>query len=200
MRHIEESSDIQLVNNIKLNNNTEKSLEVLIARHSGLCVDIISNTMSSKCHTNLKLELINERDYSIYQAALKYDENKGTKFSTYLGNEVKWKCLNAYNKSKKNRTIPVEEGLIDYFSHCTENAPIEKDDGVFNLIIHKASKHPDKRVGKIFHLRYVVGQNNSVMPWKHISKNIGMSIQGCINIHNLIIKNMKHRIKKEINE
>lgn len=200
MKDLKESSDIELVSNIKLNNNTEKSLKILIDRHSGLCVDIINNTMSSRCHTNLKLELINERDYSIYQAALKYDKNKGTKFSTHLGNEIKWKCLNAYNKSKRNKTIPVEGDLIDYFSHCTKDIPVEKDDGIFNLIIQKASKHPDKRVGKIFHLRYVVGQNNSVMPWKNISKDIGMSIQGCINIHNLIIKNMKHRIRKEINE
>lgn len=200
MKDFKQYTDLELVNNVKLNISTEKSLSTLIDRHSALCIDIINNTMSSTYHSNLKLELINEKDYNIYQAILKYDENKGTKFSTHLGNEIKWKCLNTYNRSQKNKTIPVEEGLIDYFSYCTKDQHEDQDDGVFNLIIQKAKKHPDKRVGKIFHLRYVVGQNNSVMPWKHISKNIGMSIQGCINIHNSIIKNMKHRIKKEINE
>lgn len=199
MNDIKETQDEDLVLNIQKNKNSEKSLKILIDRHSALCVSMINNILQSPNYKNLRSELINDKDYNIYQASLKYDPSKGAKFSTYLGNEIKWKCLNAYNKSNKRKQIPVEESLIDYFSFYA-NEKNEDNDNLFDFIIKKAKSHPDQRVGKIFHLRYVVGKNNSVMPWKNISQDIGMSIQGCINIHNSIIKNIKTNIGNKINE
>ena len=197
MKNLSLMEDEVLVDNIKHNKNLEKCLSILINRHSGLCVEMVNSIMCSGNQLTQRQEMINEKDYHIYQAALKFDPSKLAKFSTYLGNEIKWKCLNIYNKNKKRQTVPIEENLINYNKI---NEEPNYDSNIFNLIIEKAKKHPDKRVGKIFHLRYVVGKNNSVMPWKNIGKDLGMSIQGCINIHNSIIKNMKQRIKKEIYE
>jgi len=193
-----EKTDEEIISSIKNNKNVSSSLKTLIDRHSGICVSIINSYIPNNFNNGIKQEIIKEKDYQIYQAALKFDSKKNTKFSTYLGLEVKWKCLNIYNKTKKQKTTAVESELIDHFNYfAQENQASIWDGDVFNFIIKKAETHPDKRVGKIFYLRYVVGQNNSVMPWKNVSKEIGMSIQGCINIHNSMIKNFKNNIKKE---
>lgn len=192
-------TDEDLVLSIKKNKSVSSNLDTLIDRHSGICVSIINSYIPNNFNNSIKQELIKEKDYHIYQAALKFDFDKGAKFSTYLGNEIKWKCLNIYNKNKKQKTSSVENDLIEHFNYFTqEPSPSNENEDIFDFIIKKAKKHPDERVGKIFHLRYVVGKNNSVMPWKNISKQIGMSIQGCINIHNSIIKNFKNNINKEI--
>jgi len=201
MIDLQKLSDEEIVGFIQINKYTEKCLKILIDNHSGICIDMINSFLSTNFNETLRREMINEKDYHIYQAALKFDSTKGSKFSTYLANEVKWKCLNAYNKIKRQKTTPVEENLINYFSYYSKD-PNESnlDNDIFSAIIDKTKEHPDKRVERIFHLRYVVGKNNSVMPWKYISKDIGMSIQGCINIHDAIIKNMKFKINKKIYE
>lgn len=192
--------DEALVDNIKKNLDTDKCLDILIDRHSGLCVDMINSYTSNSNSSSLRQELINEKNYQIYTSALKYDPSKNTKFTTYLGNEIKWKCLNIYNKMKKRKTIPVEEDLINYFSYTSQdqkndNTQTDSKKEIFSEIIHAAKQDSDKRVGRIFHLRYIVGKNNSVMPWKNISEDLGMSIQGCINIHDSAIKKIKNRME-----
>jgi len=182
--------DKELILNIKKNKSTDKCLNVLIDRHSGICIDMINSYMSSGYNSSLRQELIDDKDYQIYESALKFDPDKGTKFITYLGNEIKWKCLNMYNKSKKRLHLPVEENLINYFNYLSKEDDVDTSEK-FNEIINKAQSYSDKRIGKIFYLRYVVGKNNSVMPWKNISSNLNMSIQGCINIHNAFIENFK---------
>lgn len=191
-------NDEDLVRGIQDKNNAEKCLSILIDRHSGLCIDMINSYISKNYNDSLRQELINEKDYQIYSTALKFNKNKGSKFSTYLGNEVKWKCLNLYNKNKKRQTVPVEDGIIEYFNYSNKDCEEPKDYDVFKTIICQADSHPDPRVGKIFKLRYVDGKNNSVMPWAMISKKINMSIQGCINIHKSALEQFKHKIKKEI--
>ena len=183
-------NDEELILNIKQNKSTNKCLNVLIGRHSGICIEMINSYMSSGYNSSLRQELIDDKDYQIYESALKFDPNKGAKFSTYLGNEIKWKCLNMYNKNKKRLHVPVEENLINYFSYLSKEDYGDTSER-FNEIINKAQDYSDKRIGKIFYLRYVVGKNNSVMPWKNISADLNMSIQGCINIHNAFIENFK---------
>jgi RNA polymerase sigma factor (sigma-70 family) len=191
------TKDENLVKSIQENEETEKCLEVLINRHSGLCIDMINGYVSRQHNEGLRQELIKEKDYQIYQSALKFNPNKGSKFSTYLGNEIKWKCLNIYNKNKRRKTVQVEEELINYFSYDANSESKYCNKEIFSDIIDQASNHPDPRVGKIFHLRYVEGKENSVMPWKNVSSQIGMSIQGCINIHDMAIKKFGNKIKKE---
>lgn len=189
--------DEKLVELIQQDSNTESCLKVLIDRHSGLCVNLINNYFARSHNQSTHDELMKDKNYQIYSSALKYNPNKGSKFSTYLGNEVKWKCLNLYNKNKKRKTITVEEDLINYFGYShSSNEDLELRDSFKDIIKH-ANLDSDQRVSRIFHLRYVVGKNNNVMPWQKISEDLGMSIQGCINIHDSAIKKIKNKIKKE---
>ena len=186
--------DFQLVENIKENKKTEDSLRELIGRHTGIYLDIVNKYTQNGNLTN-KLDLIDEKDYNIYQAALKYKSDRGTKFPTFLGNETKWICLNKYNKKKKEPQISIDDiREIDILN--TRKEKINKEDlEVFSEAIKFSKKHKDKRVEKIFEMRYITGERNKVMPWKKISEELDMSIQGCINIHNSAVEKFKIELK-----
>ena len=166
----------------------------MIGRHTGIYLDIVNKYTQNGNLTN-KLDLIDEKDYNIYQAALKYKSDRGTKFPTFLGNETKWICLNKYNKKKKEPQISIDDiREIDILS--TKNEKINKEDlEVFSEAIKFSKTHKDKRVEKIFEMRYITGEKNKVMPWKKISKELDMSIQGCINIHNSAVEKFKIELK-----
>ena len=194
LKPVNNLEDFQLVENIKKNKKTEDSLHELIGRHTGIYLDIVNKYTQNGNLTN-KLDLIDEKDYNIYQAALKYKSDRGTKFPTFLGNETKWICLNKYNKKKKEPQISIDDiREIDILS--TKNEKIKKEDfEVFYEAIKFSKEHKDKRVEKIFEMRYITGEKNKVMPWKKISEELDMSIQGCINIHNSAVEKFKIELK-----
>jgi DNA-binding PadR family transcriptional regulator len=59
----------------------------------------------------------------------------------------------------------------------------------------EVEKHPDSRIRKIFSMRYS-GQRK-LTPWRKISKEMNLSIQGCINIHNSALKHISKNIKSK---
>tara|TARA_B100000927_G_C16419702_1_gene450839 strand:+ start:300 stop:887 length:588 start_codon:yes stop_codon:yes gene_type:complete len=184
--------DIELVENIKNEKNVDQCLQKLIDRHTGIYLDIVNKYTHHANNLN-KLDLIDEKDYNIYQTALKYKSDKGTKFPTFLGNETKWICLNKQNKLKKENKISFED-ITEVDLTIEENDKTEVLD-LFKKTIELSKKHEDKRVEKIFEMRYIIGEKNKVMPWKKISKELNMSIQGCINIHNSAIEDFKLELK-----
>jgi len=188
-------SDKELTDNLKLDIDTESSLQELINRHSGIFLDIVTSYVPKNSTTGCRQDLINDLEYHIYNAGLKYDHTKNTKFSTFLGNEAKWACLNQYNKNKKYLITDTDEGRFIYENNLsTPQEPFVDEKmllKIFNIIEH----HPDKRVQKIFQLRYIDPQYNKLTPWKIVSNELKMSIQGCINIHNSAIKVIRKELK-----
>ena len=53
----------------------------------------------------------------------------------------------------------------------------------------------DPRVAKIFDMRYNEGIGNKTLPWNQIAPHVGLSIQGCINVHDMEINNLKRKLK-----
>ena len=190
-------TDYQLIESVK-NQSTasNQNLAEIIDRHSGIFLDIVNSYVPDNSNLIRKTDLIEEKNFYIYQAVLKYDPDRGTKFSTYLGNETKWMCLNLYNKNKKNPHVPYENHMLEknYYLNNSEE-PLDRD--TFNKVMDLAREHNDQRVYTIFHMRYVIGEKNKVMPWQKIALELNMSIQGCINIHNAAINKFKQKLIKE---
>ena len=186
--------DLQLVDNIKKDKKTEDCLQELIGRHTGIYLDIV-NKYTLNGNTTNRLDLIDEKDYNIYQAALKYEGDKGTKFPTFLGNETKWICLNKFNKRKKDPQLSIDDVKESDILHPKKEKIKKEDLEVFSEAIKLSKTHKDKRVEKIFEMRYITGEKNKVMPWKKISEELNMSIQGCINIHNSAVEKFKIELK-----
>tara|TARA_R110000824_G_scaffold268375_1_gene456999 strand:+ start:199 stop:801 length:603 start_codon:yes stop_codon:yes gene_type:complete len=192
-----EHSDLELIDLVKTDKDPSLHLVEIIQRHSGIYLDII-NTYASRDSAFIdRTELIRDKDYYIYQAVVKYDPTRGAKFSTYLGNETKWLCLNIYNKNKRHPTITTEtldlmSPKLELYSDSSKES-LRKDS--LTKVMQLVKAHPDKRVGKIFKMRYIIGKRNKVMPWKNVGKRMNLSIQGCINIHNSAIKSIRETIK-----
>ena len=186
-------SDYTLISNIQ-EENDENSLLEIIDRHSGIFHTMVNQFMSHP-HCSLdKSLLVGEKDSTIYSAALNYDPTRKTKFSTHLANQTKWKCLNILNKKKKNKEFQLDDNS-NYDEPFSDGFLREIDKGeAFSLFNKCLKKEKDERVKKIIDLRYGV-DNNKLTPWRKIAKELDMSIQGCINIHNRFI----NKVKKEGN-
>lgn len=197
MKYTINYSDQDIINNIKDNPySAHNGIQEIIERHSGIYLEIVNNYIPDNLDFVNKNDILEDKNFNIYQAVLKYDPNKGAKFSTYLGNETKWMCLNLYNKNKKKKHTELKLDKIDQdFIYNDQEQTIKKE--LYKNILKLAKNHPDKRVYKIFHMRYEVGKNNKLMSWKDVAKKIKMSIQGCINIHNSAIKKFKQKLIKE---
>jgi len=194
---LKEYSDQELIDMVKEHKtNASSAMTEIINRHSGIFIEIVNHFVPVDSPYCDRKELIEDKKFYIYKALMKYDQNKGTKFSTHLGNEAKWLCLNIYNKNKNKLMLPSSD--IEYDKELVDNPharSIEQES--LNRVIDIIRDYPDERVNKIFTMRYIDGEKNRVMPWKKISKELNMSIQGCINIHNQAIKNIQKKVTRE---
>ena len=104
-------TDKELSDNIKNKKYDNESLKELINRHSNLVIYMINSIMSDKDRIFNKNQILDEKDFFIYKTALKFNDKnkKDAKFSTLLGNEVKWACLNTYNRKKDKPNKQIED-------------------------------------------------------------------------------------------
>jgi len=195
-----EIEDSELISNIQKEVDIEESLEELVNRHSGIYLEMVNNYASPNNPFIDYEELIQDKEYKIYNAAKKYDPDRGAKFSTYLGNETKWMCLNIYNRNKRRPAFQ-----NDFIENMPENNDFNEDtisesikQDLFNKVLSVIKKHPDTRVEKIFEMRYIIGTRNKVMPWRKIGESMNLSIQGCINIHNSAIEHVQDKLIEEL--
>ena len=189
-------TDSALTDLVKSENN-ENALEELISRHSGIYVDMLKK-FGMKCLTNNQVsDIMGDKDYTIYKAALEYDESKA-KFSTHLANKTKYMCLTQKTKNKKNRFCTNLDDII-FCQKDKSSTPDEscKMNDSFSRILKLIDKHKDKRLKTLFHERYFCGKRGKLKPWKDVAKKINLSAQGCINIHDKAIKEFSQKIDNE---
>lgn len=191
--YMENLSDLQLVENIKNEVDVEQSLSELINRHSGIYLDMVNSFLRNCENQSLRDDIINDKDYMIYNSALKYDPEKGTKFSTFLGNEAKWACLNASNKQRKYLEMTDQNFDFEQLRHETNIHKINIQEEILKSFQKELENVTDDRVKKIFEMRY--SGLKKLTPWRKISKKMNLSIQGCINIHNSALKKISKNIK-----
>tara|TARA_R110002020_G_scaffold118549_2_gene270854 strand:+ start:12 stop:620 length:609 start_codon:yes stop_codon:yes gene_type:complete len=184
-------TDLTLINKIK-DCHDEDSLLELINRHSGIYHTMVNYFLSGNQNVGDKTALSEEKNLNIYSSALSYDPNRKTKFSTHLANQTKWKCLNIINKKKRNREVYLDDDKSFIEPSCESFLNQIKKNEVFGMFKSCLKEEPDNRVKKIVDLRYNT-DNNKVRAWRVIAKEMGMSIQGCINIHNKFIQKVKQK-------
>jgi DNA-directed RNA polymerase specialized sigma subunit len=183
-------TDLTLINNIK-ESHDEGSLLELINRHSGIYHSMVNNFLSGSQNVKEKNVLAEEKTLNIYSCALTYDPDRNTKFPTYLANQTKWKCLNIINKKKKNKEVYLDDDECFLAEpSCESFVETIKQKEVFQTFSLCLQEEKDERVKKIIDLRYN-SNNNKVRAWRIIASEMGMSIQGCINIHNKFIQKVK---------
>ena len=190
-------TDSQLVQKIK-KNNCEQSLLELYSRHQGICNKMLQKYCKVCYDIGVSLEDLNsEKIYVVYKSALSFKSNKKIKFSTWLGNQMRYHCLNTFNKQSKD--VSMENENIKYITENNQSKQIdnallnkEKVDLIFNILDQMA----DSRVKEIFNLRYF--SDRKIQPWNKIGKKMHISTQTVINIHNKALSFLNKKISSDI--
>lgn len=194
--------DEQLISNIK-NNACNSSLTELINKHTGLCYDIYRKYLpSQELSGNLSINVENDKDFMIYKSAMSFDPSKKVKFCTWLGNQVRYQCLNLLRKKKsKSHVISLEEDKL-------EDMVARNDEYVYNSACSNESKSlteyvtsvvnqmKDSRVKKIFDLRYF-SKTGKKTPWQKIGEDLGISAQTAINIHEKALVLIRKKVNSD---
>lgn len=191
MKHLK---DNQLVWRVKVR-RCDKSLLELINRHSPLFYKISQKyfPFAFKGGSSQTVDdIIGSSESIIYESILEYKSNKKVKYSTWLGNFVRYRCLNYLNKNSK--LVDAEEGKLNYFfqkkslEEYGKTSRTEDHFFVNNLI----EQFKDDRMKKVFELRYFSGEKK--MTWVKIGDELKVSAQTAINLHN----KGKNIIKKKL--
>lgn len=188
-----ELSDIELVINVQ-KDNCNNSLKVLIEKHAPLCYEIHRKYSSAMSNSGVCPEdVLGDKDYLIYKSALSFKAQKKTKFSTWLGNQMRYLCLNSMNR---NRLLAVEESKITFFLNKniddSEQKAKEHSDFVFNIL----NQLKDKRIKRIFRMRYFYDKK-SQSAWSQIADLLGVSTQTAINLHNRAIEILRCKMSEK---
>lgn len=124
---------------------------------------------------------IGSKESIIYECARGFRSNKGVKFSTWLGNFVRYKCLNYLNKNSRYVSLE-EEKLASLFNEKSiENFEKTKSSEDFHYVFNLLQQMKDARVIRVFNLRYLSGEKK--MTWGEIGAKMNISSQTAINLH-----------------
>lgn len=192
--------DLDLVTSLVLNNDSD-ALRELFKRHLG-----IFRAEQKKIPMSFRDEFSEPRFMSmIWSAAKSYSKDKGTQFSTWLYNEVRFARLAYYKQIKKftqlQDAITIESSITD-----SVKLPLYDDDAVDLLsaylekfqIIPDSEKNLNKDLSKreclVIKLRYF-SKFRKLKTFEDISKVIGLSTWGTVLVHNKAIKKIKDNIK-----
>lgn len=190
---MDEQPDLTLIQRIQ-KSGCEDSLRQLIARHTGICISIARQFFPAQSGI-VSVDFSGEKDGIIYEAALDFDPKKGVKFCTLLGNRVRWYCLNKLNKNARYVGCEADtlEFLVNQGQLNHEPNFLEEAGYVFSIL----DQLKDKRISQIFRLRYFSGKK--LRSWSSICKEMKMSHQGVINIHNRAIAFLKDKMASKNN-
>jgi DNA-directed RNA polymerase specialized sigma subunit len=185
----EKMNDLELIDEV-LSHGDSSCFREIVNRHSGIYLQMVHNYAPRETSIDNFNDLIDSRESHIYDAVRSFDANRKIKFSTYLGNHTRWLCLTAANK---RRHVAMEDG----FDCAVENDETKEvsDQKVLKEIFEQLSCLEDKRIEKIFRMRYMQG-GKKLTPWRKIAKELDLSIQGCINIHNMAFNALWKNVQK----
>lgn len=189
--NIKTTNDNELIQNV-LNQNDSISFKELELRHSGICHKMIKKYYHSMMQSGIDPEdVISEKAYVIYKSIVNFNPDKNVKFSTWLGNQMRYHCLNTINKNHQLVAMQDEtiKNIIEKNQLKINNQTLsfkEKNDMIFSIL----DRLKDERIKKIFKLRYF--NNKKLMSWADIGRKMNLSTQTIINLHNkgkLLLKN-----------
>lgn len=187
----EKMDDLDLIKKIR-STGDNSCFQEIVNRHSGIYLQMVHNYAPKSVSIDSFYDFINNKESHIYDAVNKFDQDRNIKFSTYLGNHTRWLCLNSANK----RT---HESLDESFDKIFETKEFSEKNSaeLIDKIFVEISSMDDKRVEKIFNMRYrSQAGKRKLTPWRKIAKELDLSIQGCINIHNSAFKKLKKNLTK----
>lgn len=195
MLEVSKKTDFELITTIKKTGCNESFLE-LFERHKKIYFNVCSSYSKLNSYVSYN-ELLEDSHYVLGFAVQKFNEEKKAKFSTWLFNYSTYHCLNVLkgkNKERFNISQDLEE--IDFLNNKNNNFSYsdEYEFPVKDQILSTLEKMNDKRIRKIFELRYFDDSDES--KWRIISKKMSLTPQRVLTLHNLGKNYLKKNFEK----
>lgn len=195
----DEMFHIQRIKDNKDQRGIEESIDYLIEQHSGIYFDMARKFLPPNADFRMdQQDVKDEMPTFFWEAANAFDPDKGCKFSSRLGDLAKWKFLDSGNKySEPIINVPQDDKFWERFENEHDSSLIPVDDSNIDLALSKVNELNSELVTKIFTLRYKVGKNSKVMPWKDIGREVGRTHENCRQIHAAALETIRKKIEEE---
>jgi RNA polymerase sigma factor (sigma-70 family) len=191
-------TDLELILEVKDHCNSE-ALKELECRHTGIYNQMVKRYYRHMVDFGINPDdVINDKLLIIYKSALNFDPSKNVKFSTWLGNQARYYCLNCINKH--NLLVNMDNHSVNNIIEKNQIKTSQKSDGFrenSDMIFSILNRIKDKRIYKIFKMRYF--NEKKLTPWSKISKKLKISTQTAINLHNKGKDLLKNKLTSKYN-
>lgn len=173
-----------------LKHQCNSSLKELFNRHSGMIFNIGKKYCTS-CNLDIN-DLYDNKYWIIFNAVKSFNSKKGSKFSTWLGNQVRFFCLNY--KNKNNKLIPVEDSFLEFFlndNNTKENKSNQKE--ILDQIIDLFNQISDPNTKNAIYYRYFYNKER-ILNYSEIAEILKVTPQTVLNWHNKFIQLAKKKL------
>lgn len=192
MKCLNKKSDQVLIKNIK-EKNCSDSLNELVNRHSGMCFTIGKKYVNN-CGLDLQ-DLNDNRYWIIFNAANSFNAQKGSKFSTWLGNQIRYFCLNF--RTKNNKLVSTDDATLEFLI----NTKTQKNNNseIIETIIELFNQISDPNTKNAIYYRYFHNKER-ILNYSEIAQILNVTPQTVLNWHNKFINFAKKKLtNKKIN-
>ncbi len=184
--------DKQLIIRIQ-KKNCNDSLKELISRHSAIYYNIVKKYIPSLTLCGIGAdEVYNDKNHLIWRVALSFNPKKGSKFSTWMANQVRYSCLNLMRYRKE---IAFDSDKLDnLIDNDSSSEPTNKY--LFHYVNNILNQITDKRIKIIYKMRYFSDKDKPVS-WRKIGKKLKISSQTVINLHERFLPLLKSKLESK---
>lgn len=158
-----------------------ESLNILIDRYGKIYDSIVNKFNFSKDY--IKKDMMDDKASFFFEIVKSYNPNKNTKFSTYLYNMTKWKCLDKMKLDKRmneNSSVELKSELLE-ISKQADSFDLSKTSDIIDKI-----KTFDKRTQYIFQKRFF--DETKKESFSKIGKKLNLTYEG---VRQIYIKHLK---------
>jgi DNA-directed RNA polymerase specialized sigma24 family protein len=178
-------------------NGDSHSLNILIERHSGICIDKYKKYLNVPSISSfVSDEIIANKDYIIYSSAKTFNPDKGAKFSTWVANQTRFFCLNCINKYGK--LIPTEDESIKALIEKRHRDSSESESSLnikheyIDIIKDTLNTLSNKKIKECIKRKYFSLDGES-KTYTHIAGEMNVTVQTVINWHNKFAKLVRQK-------
>ncbi len=193
-------TDEQLINRIRSENCSDSIIE-LSNRHRALVTAISKKYANAAQCSGISLgDFIENTESIVYDAAKKFDAEKEVKFSTWLGENVRFHCLHALKRESKYFN-PNQDQFTEKLANSVLNEDAHEKDLVgqqMEYVMNILAQVKDKRIETIIRMRYLNGKSKKTS-FSVIAKHLKISTQGVINLHDSFMAFLKGKMRANEN-
>jgi DNA-directed RNA polymerase specialized sigma subunit len=188
--------DYELIDKVKTESCSNSFME-LVNRHSPLFKSVCSKYYEPMLASGVSpSEMEDDKMFLMYESINNFDLSKNTKYSTWLANWTRYKCLSKITLA--NKLMYSDLPFLEFSMNKGLTSDVinkEKLNSILEVIKEQVEEESEE-IKKIFELRYF-SEKRKNRRWSEIAKKIGVSTQTAINKHNQAVKRIKFKISRK---